>query len=105
MQRELEDAAKDMKGLSPDALLRDCGGLPNFSSNPIPVKTFLNFVSTRLLAKFVGTVDNRIVLDEAYEDLESFIIRFVIVRVCQHFQPDVSRRTRCSRSFMYVRDL
>lgn len=45
MQKDLEDAAKDMKGLSPDSLkLNDCGA-PEFSLNVIPTKPYLHFVS------------------------------------------------------------
>lgn len=43
MQKELEDAAKDMKGLSPDSLnFKDCGA-PAFSLNAIPTKPYLHF--------------------------------------------------------------
>ncbi|KAK7603069.1 hypothetical protein V9T40_003068 [Parthenolecanium corni] len=41
MQKELEDAAKDMRGLSPDSF-RDCGPI-SFSPNAIPTKHYLHF--------------------------------------------------------------
>lgn len=44
MQKELEDAAKDMtKGLSPDSF-KECI-VPNFTTSGIPTKTYLHFVS------------------------------------------------------------
>lgn len=46
MQKELEDAAKDMRGLSPDSF-RDCGPI-SFSPNAIPTKHYLHFVSSSL---------------------------------------------------------
>ena len=49
MQKELEDAAKDMKGLSPDAFKDNA--MPNFSTNAIPIKTYLHFVSNHFPVK------------------------------------------------------
>lgn len=56
MQKELEDAAKDMKGLSPDSLnFKDCGA-PAFSLNAIPTKPYLHFVSTLNFSLFLRYV-------------------------------------------------
>lgn len=44
MQKELEDAAKDMKGLSPENF-RECPVPGNFVPNAIPTKPYIYFVS------------------------------------------------------------
>lgn len=44
MQKELEDAAKDMKGLSPESFKEPI--MPSFSTNGVPTKTYLHFVSS-----------------------------------------------------------
>lgn len=45
MQKELEDAAKDMKGVSPDSF-KESG--PVYSLNAIPTKPYIHFVSIKL---------------------------------------------------------
>lgn len=46
MQRELEDATKDMRGLTAESLLtKDCIGPVITTSNAIPTKPYIQFVS------------------------------------------------------------